>query len=118
MENFFWNGNFYSDLTECCNCNDWDKGEIGSYPADFILEVGLSKLEAIETLTPEWIIEHIDDERYSEDNCDVEASLIIRVLNENINFDKINSLMPKLYYESNEKYKFTKQDLLDAIAQE
>lgn len=115
MENFFYNEQFYSDLTECCNYNDWDEQVIQSFPDDFKIEVELSNLETIQRLSPEWILERIEDERFSE-NTEDEADLITNILRENIDFEKINALMPKLYYSKGEREYISKQDLLDAIS--
>ncbi len=113
-ENFFYNDKFYSDLTECCDYNDWDEEYIASLPDDYKLEVTCADLQPIVNLDANWISERIDDERFSEDNCDKETEKIMKVLNENIDFEKINSLMPKLYYSTRTKVYFTKQDLLKA----
>ena len=116
MENFFYNDNFYSELSECCDYNDWDKEEIESYPDDFKLEVECSELSPIVEINAEWITEKIDEERFSEYRCDDEVSKIMKILNENIDFEKINRLIPKLYYGNRKKHYFTKADLLEAVS--
>ena len=116
MENFFYNDNFYSELSECCDYNDWDKEEIESFPDDFKLEVECSILEPIVTIDAEWITERIDEERFSEERCNDEVSKIMKILNENIDFEKINSLIPNLYYGNKKKHYFTKDDLLEAVS--
>lgn len=116
MENFFFNDNFYSDLTECCDYNGWDEEEIKSYPEDYKLEVELSVLEPIFKLSADWIAENINEERFSDERNDEEISKIMQILNENIDFEKINLLIPKLFYPTEKKYYFTKNDLLEAVS--
>lgn len=115
MENFFYNDNFYYELSDCINYNDWDKEEIESYPDDFKLEVICSELQYIVQIDAEWITERICDHRFSEQNSDKEVTSIMNILNDNIDFEKINSLIPKLYYPSRKKHYFTKTDLLEAL---
>lgn len=116
MEYFIYNYHFYSELSECCDYNDWDRGEIESFPDDFKLEVELSELAPIVQIDAEWITERISEDRFSEDRCDDEVSKIMKILNENIDFEKINALIPKLYYGNRKKHYFTKADLLEAVS--
>jgi hypothetical protein len=116
MENFFYNDIFYSELSECCDYNNWDKEEIESYPDDFKLEVECSELNSIVEIDAEWITERIDEERFSENRCDDEVSKIMKILNENMDFEKINALIPKLYYGNRKKHYFSKSDLLEAVS--
>ena len=116
MENFFYNDTFYSELSEYCDYNDLDKEEIESYPDDFKLEVECSELAPIVKIDAEWITERIDEERFSEERCDDEVSKIMKILNENIDFEKINLLIPQLYYGNRKKHYFTKADLLEAVS--
>ena len=110
MENFFYFQNFYSDLSDLCNFMEWDKEELESFEDDFKIEINTSRLEPIIDLSASWIIEHIDDERFTEEGNEV-GKLVV-VLNENIDFEKVNSLMPKIYYETRNKITVTKDELL------
>jgi hypothetical protein len=116
MEPFFYNDNFYTELEDLCSYEEWDKEEIQSWPDDFKLEADCCDLETIEEIDAEWIASRIDDERFSEESYDKEYAKILKVLNENIDFDKINSLLPKLYYSNRSKLYFTKADLLEACS--
>lgn len=116
MENFFYEDNFYTELCELCEYQDWDKEYIQTLPEDYTIEVMLTDAEPIFKLDAEWITERIDEERFSENNCDDEYSRITKILNENIDFEKINALIPQLYYGNRAIYHFTKQDLLDAVS--
>jgi hypothetical protein len=117
MENFFYNDNFYSDMESFIHENFDDESEIAELEDDKLFLCKGSKLEPILKLSAEWISERIDDERFSENNSDGEIEEISEILEKNIDYEKINSLMPKLYYENyKDKFTITKQDLLDQIS--
>lgn len=117
MENFFYNDNFYSDMESFIHENFDDESEIAELDDDKLFLCKGSKLEPILKLSAEWIAERIDDERFSENNNENEVEKIMKVLSGNIDFDKINSLLPELYYENyKDKFTITKQDLLDQIS--
>lgn len=117
MENFFYNDNFYSDMESFIHENFDDESEIAELDDDKLFLCKGSKLEPILKLSAEWIAERIDDERFSENNNENEVEKIMKVLSGNIDFDKINALLPELYYENyKDKFTITKQDLLDQIS--
>lgn len=117
MENFFYNDNFYSDMESFIHENFEDESEIAELDDDKLFLCKGSKLEPILKLSAEWIAERIDDDRFSENNSDGEIQEISEILEKNIDYEKINSLMPKLYYENyKDKFTITKQDLLDQIS--
>lgn len=117
MENFFYNDNFYSDMESFIHENFDDESEIAELDDDKLFLCKGSKLEQILKLSAEWIAERIDDERFSENNNENEVEKIMKVLSGNIDFDKINALLPELYYEDyKDKFTITKQDLLDQIS--
>jgi hypothetical protein len=113
MENFFYNDKFYSDMEELMDDLDYYEEDVLKLPDDYSLDCKGFKLEPIVTLSADWIGERIDEERFTEDGDEIEK--ILKVLSANIDFDKINSLMPKIYYESGEKFKITKADMLEWI---
>jgi len=116
MEHLFYDGNFYSELSEYLEYHDIKREEVESYPDDYKLEMNGSKLEPIVQFDAEWISERICEERFSENNCDSETSKIMKALNDCIDFDKLNSQIPKLYYENRrDKCVFTKADLLELL---
>jgi hypothetical protein len=116
MDNFFFNDQFYSDLTDLCEYEGWEKEDIELYDEDFKLEVYGSILEPIFQLDAEWITERIDEERFSEDGVDNEISKLTKLLESNIDFEKINSQIQKMYYSNRKKHYFTKADLLEAVS--
>jgi len=115
MENILFNDQFYSDLNDVCEYNEWDKDKIESFSDDFTIEVYECTLEPIEQISSEWIVEKIDEERFSELKCDEEKTAICKILDEHIDFDKINWLIPKLYYPKGKKTIVTKQQLLEWV---
>lgn len=118
IENFFEDGNFYTDLEDFIyRVFDGEKEQIEELEDDKLFLCKGSRLEPILSLSAEWIAERIDDERFSENNSDREIEEISKILESNIDYEKINSLMPKLYYENyKDKFTITKQDLLDAVS--
>ena len=117
MENFFEDGEFYTDLGDFIyKVFDGEEEQVRELEEDAVFECKGSKLEPIINFSSEWITERIDDDRFSENNSDNEYEKITKVLDENIDFKKITDLLPKLYYENyKDKFTITKQDLLDAL---
>ena len=117
FEKFFFNYNFFFYFESFFFQNFDDESEIAELDDDKLFLCKGSKLEPILKLSAEWIAERIDDERFSENNNENEVEKIMKVLSGNIDFDKINALLPKLYYENyKDKFTITKQDLLDKIS--
>ncbi len=59
---------------------------------------------------------YTDLEDFIEKVFDDECEKITKSLKDNIDYKKINALMPKLYYENyRDKFTITKQDLLNAL---
>lgn len=118
IENFFSGGEFYTDIEDFIFKNFIDeKEEIIELNDDATFECKGSKLEPIFCFSSQWITERISDSRFSENNSEDEIEKITKVLDENINFQKIVELLPKLYYENHkDKFTITKKNLLDAIS--
>jgi len=115
MENFFYQGDFYSDLESFIDENFPDVSEINELEDDKLFHCKGSKLESIISLSAAWITNRIDDDRFSENDSDSEWNKIKRILENNIDYEKINSLLPKLYYEDyKQSFTISKQDLLDS----
>ena len=118
IENFFEDGNFYTDLEDFMyRIFDGEEDQIKELDDDTVFNCKGSKLEPILLLSAEWITERIDDDRFSENNSDDEYEKTTKILNANIDYEKINALIPKLYYENyRDKFTITKQDLLNALS--
>ena len=116
MENFFYNNDYYTDLEDFIEKVFDDEDEIQELEEDAEFLCKGSTLETILELSAEWITNRIDDDRFSENNSDDECEKITKSLNDNIDYEKINYLMPKLYYENyRDRFTITKQDLLNAL---
>lgn len=75
-------------------------------------------LEPIITLSAEILADYLEgylEERHSENNQDEELDKIIQVFKNNIDFEKINSELPKLYYPNNTFVTLTKQELITLL---
>lgn len=116
MENFFYNNDFYSDLESFIHEIFEDEDEIQELEDDKEFLCKGSTLEPILLLSAEWITNRIDDDRFSENNSDDECEKATKILDANIDYEKINALMPKLYYENyRDRFTITKQDLLNTL---
>ena len=107
---YYYNENFYDDINEIIT--DWALLGIND---DEIIKVENCTLEPIVTLTAELIAESLEgelEERLSEDNYEGELNQIIAALKNNIDFDKLNSKMPKLWYPNGTFESFTKAELI------
>jgi hypothetical protein len=82
---------------------------------DFTVEAYECDLETIGFLNGEIIAERaFDEDRFSEE-MDDDQEKISKILDANIDFEKINSLLPKLWYPSDRKVIFTKAELIAEI---
>lgn len=113
MNNFFYEGEFYHELCDLLEALDIEEGKENELPDDWCVVCFESDLEPVIFLSTEWIMERINEERFSEEAD--ELSKVQKILDENIPFDKINSLLPKLYYESRRELRITKEDVLEYI---
>lgn len=78
---------------------------------DFTVEAYECDLEKIGVLDAYEMTERVfDEDRFSEDEN--EKDKIYKILNDNIDFDKINALLPELWYPSNRKVILTKAELI------
>lgn len=116
MENFFYDDDFHQDLDSLIDKILDLSEEVEDLPDDWEIECIGSNLESIVTLSAGWITERIDEDRFSENNVDSEVERIENALFKNVNFDLVNSLIPKLYYPNrSNRFKITKKDLLDWV---
>ena len=84
---------------------------------DFTVEAYECDLERIGYLDGSVIAERaFDEDRFTEEMAD-DQEKIAKILDAHIDFEKINSLLPKIWYPSNRKVIFTKQELIDEIKQ-
>ena len=120
MENFFSGENFYPDVEDYIITNDLEKEDVEAYPDDYELRIEESELQPIFQLKMEWVADCIADraecfdDRFPEDSDDF-FDKIKKAVKESVDIEKLNSLLPKLYYPNGIFGKLTKQDLLNAF---
>lgn len=110
---YYYNENFYYQIADIIEDLDLD-----AMTETEILKVENCTEEPIITLSARLIADSLEsnlEERHSENNADGELEKIIKVLNNNIDFNKINSELPKLWYPNNTFETFTKKQLIDLI---
>lgn len=115
-ETYYYNDNFYFDFESLSEELFETEEEIRALPDEYELKVNLCELKPIIEFTAEKIAEHtVDEERYSEQDGDREAQRIIDALRESVDFVKLNSLIPKLWFPSRRFITFKKQDFINSL---
>lgn len=115
-ENFFLEDKFYSDFDNLMDDLFYDEQDqrIKNLSDDWKIKVECASLENVLTITSERIIDEcIYEDRLSE-YCD-ELEKIKDVLEKEIDFERVNALLPKLWYPNNKFVEITKHDLLEYI---
>ena len=110
---YYYNENFYSEVEEIIEDLDLD-----CMDENETLKVENCDLEPIITLTAKLIVDSLEnhlEERHSENCAEIEYNRIVAVLKQNIDFDKINSELPKLWYPNNTFETFSKAQLLSFL---
>jgi hypothetical protein len=106
----YYNENFYDELSDLVADLDLEMFKEGD-----TITVEDCDLEPIGKLEPEQLTEWIMDqweERQSEDGFEYDK--VEKVIKENIDFDKINSLLPKLWYPNGKEITFTYEQIMEA----
>lgn len=123
MDKFFIDDRFYDgieDLIEYLELNEEE--ELKNLPDDYEEEAIEGSLEPVFTLTKDWIVDTIIqrtdqfEERFPDpidDDDEKTFNAIKNAIKESIDIDKLNSLIPKLWYNNGKKFKITKKDLLE-----
>lgn len=99
---------------------EFEQDDVEALPDDFEQETELSTLEPVfKNIEIEWLKDTLCEcmlydfeERLPEDTEAIEKE-IKAAIEASIDLDKLNSMLPKLYYPNGTKGKITKQDLLD-----
>lgn len=107
MTNFFYNDKFYEDIPDFMEDLEIDEETIEQCRDSYVVKLG--ELQPILKLDSEWIIDRIDEERFTENGDEIEK--LEDILKKYIDFDKVNSMIPKLWYETYKKVEITKADL-------
>jgi hypothetical protein len=117
-ENFYYEDVFCSDISELMWQLDLDEEHIEWLPDDWKVEVMGASLEKMFTLTKEFIVGKIMratdrwEERFPEDSDRVDKK-IQTAIETGIDTEKINELIPSLYYPNDTEYTITKADLIE-----
>jgi len=114
FKNFFFDGHFYSSMDDLLDADD----DIDDLPDDWEATCMHSTLEPIFELTKDFVAtavidraDHYED-RFPEDYDTVEKE-IRSAVEAGIDIDKMNGLLPKLYYPNGTTFKITKKDLIE-----
>lgn len=116
MENFFYNDDFYSDLNDLIDSLEID---IDRLEEDWSILVEQCSLEKIFTFKEKFITETILEatdtweDRFPEDS-DRTFDKIKEAIKQGIDIEKMNNLLPSLWYPNGKKVTITKKDLIEA----
>lgn len=119
-ENFFIDDKFYNEIVDYIEDNDYDNEEIEKLTDDWKVVIRLSNYEPIFQFTMDWLVERIIRETdYFEDRFPEDSAVVFteieNAIRQSVDLDKLNSLLPKLYYPSDKTHFLTKQDLLESL---
>ncbi len=122
MENILEGDRFYYDLGDLLSDHDLeDKEDIEKLDDDYCITVDNTKLEPIFKLDMQFVIDAIVqrterfDERFPEES-DSTFKKIEDAIRQSVDIDKLNSLIPELYYPDGETTKITKKDMLEYVS--
>lgn len=122
MENFFIDDSFYREVEDYLIDTEMEEEQVKSLPDDWQRKVQLANLEKMIKVNDNFIVDIMvllcdaNEDRFPEEDFNGKLyGQIKQALKESIDLNKLNSLMPELYYTSKETAILTKQDLLDAI---
>jgi hypothetical protein len=114
MTNFFYNDYFYSELTELIDHEGWELEDVLCFDDDFTITANDARSEKIIKFDAEWITSQIED-RFPED-VENQFDQVYKIFNDNIDFKKINDLLPENWYMLKKTFKITKADLIEALS--
>ena len=109
MENFFYGEEFYREIGDLID-DISETEDLSDISEDWKITCEYATLEPIFKLDADWIMNRINDERFSEEGR--ESDDVYEILNQ-LDYSQVNERMPKLYYPNGKKFDITKQDLLD-----
>lgn len=118
LSSFFVDDIFYSDIEDFLEDYDIyteDNGlDFGVLDDDWTCKIYFTKLQYMFQLNEQRLFDilyNAHEDRFSDD--DEDDGRIIRALKECIDFDKLNSKIPKYYYPTGKPYILTKQELIN-----
>lgn len=107
MTKFTHEGIFFEDLDAFMSYQDLDEKSVNELPDDW-------SVEACET-EERPVYEYVDEENHPEDWTERWEEKVRKAIRENVDFEKLNNALPKLWYENGNKFKITKQELLNEL---
>jgi hypothetical protein len=117
MENFFTGETFCTDLESLMYLLDIDEDKINSLPDDWTYKVEEADLEPMYKLDADSISDLLcsaHNDRYDEDGTQYDK--VTKALQETVDFEKLNSMIPKLWYPNSKFITITKQDLIKYVS--
>ena len=114
MENFFVEDRFMNSIEDLIFHLEIDEENVHELSDDWQEKVEISELEPIFKVDADILCQLLADsneDRLTEDF--EEETNVLNALKESIDFEKLNSLIPKLYYPSGKYEVITKKDILD-----
>lgn len=120
MENFFYGDKFYSDISDLLEDIEVEDDNVKNLPDDWSIDCEDCSLEQMFVLTNEFvsnsILERTDkwEDRFPEDT-DIVDIKIRKAIEAGIDVDKMNALMPKLWYPNGTMFTITKKDLISEV---
>lgn len=115
LDNFIYNDNFYSDISDLIDEMESDGIDINELPEDYKIVCFNTETQPIEQFDAGWILERMDEERWPEDDDGRFYEKVRKIFNECIDFEKLNSMMPELHYPASSKFFITKNDLIENL---
>jgi hypothetical protein len=110
----YYNDSYYDDLEDLV-IGEFDPEDINELPENFTIIVDLCEMEPLVTLSPDWILSRIDDDRFSENGVDDEMDKVRKILADNIDYEKINKLMIPMWYPIGKKMVYDLSDIKKTI---
>ena len=106
---------FYDEISDISEDLFETEEEVLNLPEDYKLEVFTTELKPIVVFNARMILDRcVDENSFSEDYADREDLKIFEALNQCIDFEKLNSMIPKLYW-TDKKIFLTKKDFVDEL---
>lgn len=113
MEHFFVEDTFYSEVEDYIEDQQHDEESVHALPDDWKCAVFECELAPMVKLSPEWISERIDEDMITEDGENIDR--LEDILKKYIDFEKVNSMIPKVWMPKGPQSWLTKTHLIDAL---
>lgn len=121
MENFFYEDLFCSDLSDLMEALNIEENNIADLDEGWAVKVMDTNLEKIFQFDMNFIVNaitnHTDkwEERFPEE-CERTNEAVETAIKAGIDIEKINSLLPSIWYPADKWFLITKEDLIEFIS--